>query len=587
MLLHSFGRDFRPWNEYARTIRTELERQSRWPLDITDHSLVTSRFTDDGTDHAFMEYLRALHQRQPFDLIVSLGAPAASFVQRRRQQLFPTVPMILSAVEQRRVQYIELGDNDTVVAIRNDFAAFFENVLQVLPDTQTIAIVTGSSPIEKYWAEELRKETSPFESRAAFIWYNKLSFEDILKNAAALPAHSAIFWQLMNVDAAGVTHEGDTALARLYAVANAPIFSFQGAYFGREIVGGPMHSVLDASRATAAVAVRILGGERPSDIKLPSIGLAAPKFDWRKLQRWSIGESRLPMGSEVYFRQPTLWDQYRFHILAVVAALVVQGMMILWLLYEHWRRRVAETQSIQQMHELARMNRIATAGQLSASIAHELRQPLTAIASSGSAGLNWLSHKVPDLEEARAALQAVVKQSYRADDVIQSVRAMFGHQTTAVRTEVNLSELVRQVLALVRRSISSNSVVLNTKLADDPPPLVMADPVQLQQVVLNLINNAVEAMATASHSPRILNIDARTDQDGNVLLAVADTGPGFDTKVAANIFNPFVTTKAQGMGMGLSICKSIVEQHGGRLTAVSVQPHGALLTIALPGSKSR
>jgi two-component system sensor kinase FixL len=271
----------------------------------------------------------------------------------------------------------------------------------------------------------------------------------------------------------------------------------------------------------------------------------------------------------------------RIHIVAVFAALTPQGALITFLLYEHWRRQAAEARSMQQMQELARMNRITTIGQLSPSFAHEIRQPVASIASSGSAGLNWLNREVPDLDEIRLALQTVVKQSHRADDVIKSVRAMFSQAVTA-RTKVNLSELVEQVLAHTQRTISSHNIALNRRLADDLPPQVMADPVQLQQVVMNLINNAVEAMAASDHGARILDIETRIGQDGPVLLMVADTGPGFDAKVAANVFSPFVTTKAQGMGMGLSICKSIVEQHGGQLTAVSHNSRGALLTMALP-----
>jgi C4-dicarboxylate-specific signal transduction histidine kinase len=227
------------------------------------------------------------------------------------------------------------------------------------------------------------------------------------------------------------------------------------------------------------------------------------------------------------------------------------------------------------------MNRLATAGQLSASIAHEIRQPLAAIASSGSAGLNWLNKKVPDLEEVRIALQTVVRQSHRADDVIKGVRAMFSHDST-VWTKVNVNEIVEQVLALMSRNIAANSIRLNTQLTDNPPPLVMADPVQLQQLILNLIMNAVEAMTETDRGARMLNVETRFDQTGSVILTIADSGPGFDAKVAANLFSPFLTTKTRGMGMGLSICKSIVERHGGQLTAVSIEPHGALLTIVLP-----
>ena len=165
-------------------------------------------------------------------------------------------------------------------------------------------VVVGTSPIEQFWMKEIGNAVKPLTDRVSFTWTNNLSFDDLLKHAATLPPHSAIFWELMIVDAAGVVHEGNTALARLHAVSNAPIFSYDESFFGREIVGGPLLAVLDSSRQTAAVAIRILGGEKASDIKIPSVKFSTPKFDWRELQRWGISESRLPLGSEVLFREP-------------------------------------------------------------------------------------------------------------------------------------------------------------------------------------------------------------------------------------------------------------------------------------------
>ena len=206
MLLHSFGREFRPWNVYANTIRTELGLQSPWPLDVIEHSLITARFSDDDSEIAFVEYLRALYAKHRLDLIICLGAPAADFVQRHRQELFPFTAMLFTAVEQRRIQPSSLTENDTVVAIAQNFPAIIENILHVLPDTKTVAVVIGNSPLERLWLEVLRKEFAPFADRLSFIWYNDRSFADILKHAAALPPHSAIFWHQMNVDAAGVVH---------------------------------------------------------------------------------------------------------------------------------------------------------------------------------------------------------------------------------------------------------------------------------------------------------------------------------------------------------------------------------------------
>jgi ABC-type uncharacterized transport system substrate-binding protein len=343
LMLHSFGRDFKPWSEYAKNIRSELDQQSPWSLEISDHSLMSGGFSDEDSEAPFVEYLRALHTKRPPDLIVSLGAPAVAFVQRHRHDLFAAIPMVFTAVEQRRIRFSTLTENDTVVAVANSFPAVFENILRVLPETKTVAVVDGNSPNEKFWLEEIRRDAARFANRIAFTWYNELSFEVILKQAAALPPQSAIFWHLMNVDAAGVVQEQDKALKRLYAVANAPIFSFNDTSFGHGIVGGPMHSVSEGSRLTASVAIRILGGEKAGDIRVPATGFATPKFDWREMRRWRISESRLMPGSEIYFRESNVWEQYRAQILVVCAVILLQSALICWLLYQRRRRRSLKT----------------------------------------------------------------------------------------------------------------------------------------------------------------------------------------------------------------------------------------------------
>ena len=341
-MLHSFGRDSKPWSDYAKNMRGELERQSPWPLEITEHPLLAARPGKGSPEAAFAEYLRALYTERPLDLIVSFGAPAVAFVQRYRQQLFATTPMVFTAVEQRRVQYSTLTPNDTVVAVAHSFPAIFENILRVLPGTTTLAVVSGNSPNERFWAEEMRREGRRFADRISFVWYNDLPFEEVLKHAAALPPNSAIYWHLINVDAAGVVHDNERALRRLYAVANAPIFSYHDTFFGLGIVGGPMHSLVEGSRGTADVAIRILGGEKPSDIKIPPTGFATPKFDWREMQRWGISERRLLPGSEIHFRDPTAWDVYRVHILLACAVFLLQAALIFWLLYQRRQRRRSE-----------------------------------------------------------------------------------------------------------------------------------------------------------------------------------------------------------------------------------------------------
>jgi signal transduction histidine kinase len=305
-------------------------------------------------------------------------------------------------------------------------------------------------------------------------------------------------------------------------------------------------------------------------------------FEWPALQRWKISESALPPGSSVQFRKLTLWEEHRAAVLAAGFGLIAQATMIIWLLNERQRRHAAEGAARRTMTELAHMNRIATAGEMTASIAHEIRQPLGAIMTNGQAALRWLKRQVPDIEEATTAVQGVIQESARANDVITNIRAMFKKEDTP-RVELDVNQLIEQVLAPTKQTISSKNVAVQLNLTDDPRRLVLGDPIQLQQVVLNLINNAVEAMSHRGHETRILRLRTEVDHSARMaLVRVIDSGPRVDPKLVEKMFQPFFTTKSSGMGMGLSICKTIIEAHGGQLTASANNPHGMEFQIILP-----
>lgn len=582
LILHSFGREFKPWSEYAKAIRIELERQSPWPLDIQEHALVAARTGDQDPEVALVDYLYALHKNRRPDLIVSIGAPAAAFVQRHRPHLFPATPMILTVVDQRRLKYSDLSLMDTVVAVDIDYHAALKNILQVLPETKNIAMVVGASPIEQFWKEQIVRESESFKDRVSFIWYDKYSFEEILKHAASLHPNSAIFWELMIVDAAGVVHEDSKALARLHEVANAPIFSYTDAFFGKEIVGGPHVPVLEAGRQVGAVAVRILSGESPVAIKVPPVGMGTPKFDWREVQRWGISESRLPPNAEIHFRAPGIWEQYRYRILVVLAAIVAQALIIAWLLYEQRRRHRAEILARSSLAELHNVNRLAAAGELSASIAHEIKQPLTAAAASIYAARNWLISKKSDVDEALSAINKTATSIHRVDDIISNITAIFKGEEKE-REPIDINDLIRSVLTILQLNLDRHHIERNIDLRDGLP-LVEGSRVQLQQVVLNLIANAIDAMEGKGN--RRLAVRSMESASGGVAVTIEDTGPGIESRNLDLVFKPLFTTKASGMGMGLSICRSIIESHGGSIRASVADGGGAVFEFKLPAMKA-
>jgi signal transduction histidine kinase len=584
LILHSFGRDFRPWSAYALRIKAELERQSQWPLELQEHTLLTARFNDPGPEAPFVDYLRSLYTGHPPDIVLSIGAPAARFVQKYRAQLFPETPMVLTAVEQRLVDRTLQSSNDTIISVYNDFPAFFDSILRVLPDTQTIAVVIGASPLEKFWLNEAKKEAKSFENRVAFVWYADLSFEEILKRTRALPPHTVLFWGLMSVDAAGVSHEGDLALRSLHAIANAPIFSFQEAFFDGDTVGGPMHSIDESSRTTANATIRILGGEKPGDIKVQPIGFASPKYDWREMQRWGISESNLPPGSEVLFREPRIWEKYTWQLSLIAIVFLIQGALISGLLRERGRRRLAEVESRQRLTELAHFNRRSTVGQLTTSIAHELNQPLGAILTNAETAELMLKDSSPNLDEVREILADIRRDDQRASEVIRRLRSVLKKTPFEMR-DIDLNEAVRQVIGFVAAMAHGRDIALKcgTTSADLN---VKGDAVQLQQVVLNLIINAIDAVSEVKATEREVSIT--TNLSGiSAEIWIGDTGPGIATGDLKNIFDPFFTTKPQGMGMGLAIARTIVEAHHGQISAENQPSGGARFTIKLPIARSR
>jgi PAS domain S-box-containing protein len=267
-------------------------------------------------------------------------------------------------------------------------------------------------------------------------------------------------------------------------------------------------------------------------------------------------------------------DQYR-------TAVEEKGRIIQWFGSVVDLNEGKETQQTLQMMqtELARVSRVTTMGELAASIAHETNQPLTAITNNASGCLRLLADRNLKPGVLRRALEEIVTYSTRASEVVARIRA-FIRKAPVQRNKLDLNELIEEVLALISGEIHANRVLLERRLTE-PLPLVLGDRVQLQQVLLNLIMNSIEALAPVTDRPRLLAVQSCADESNNVLVAVSDSGMGLHLE-PHSIFTPFFTTKANGMGMGLPISRSLIEAHGGQLWAAPNLPHGAVFSITLP-----
>jgi C4-dicarboxylate-specific signal transduction histidine kinase len=245
------------------------------------------------------------------------------------------------------------------------------------------------------------------------------------------------------------------------------------------------------------------------------------------------------------------------------------------------RRPVPPHERIAQM-ALAHANRVTTIGQLAASIAHEVNQPLAGVVANAEAGRRWLDRGIPDLEAVGRSFEWIINDGNRASEVIRRIRAL-AKKTDIEKVPLDISDLVKEVIALMQRELISHQVSLRMEFAPTLP-IILGDRVQLQQVIINLLMNSFEAMQSVTDRPRELVIRSGQDDAHGVLLSVTDCGVGIPAENADRLFDPFFTTKSSGMGMGLSICRSIMEAHGGRLWATANVPHGTTFQLTLPAN---
>jgi C4-dicarboxylate-specific signal transduction histidine kinase len=307
------------------------------------------------------------------------------------------------------------------------------------------------------------------------------------------------------------------------------------------------------------------------------------------MKRWGLPEKNLPPDTVVLFARKTVWEEYWHVIVGAVAVIALQSALLVALLIQHARRRraeaarkAAEADAEAQRREVAHMSRVLILGELSGAIAHELNQPLTAILANAQAAQMMLARDTPDIDEALLALEDIVEDDNRAGQVIQRLRGLL--KKDQGRWEViDVNDIVRSTHNLVRSELVTRRIDTGFEL-EAPLDPVRGDPVQLQQVVLNLVVNAMDALAAHESGERRIMLKTRAAERARVELSVIDNGPGIAPSEEGRLFQPFFTTKPQGLGLGLSICSTILATHGGTLTLVRGEAGGAVATVILPAA---
>jgi signal transduction histidine kinase len=579
LMLQSLDRGNLVLDAFTGEFRARLDQRSRKPVNVVQVVVGQAGFVS-APEQAVVDYVKSMYaDRAPPDLIVTVGGPAAAFGRKYRRQLFPEKPLLFASVDERFLRGDPLSENEAAVTVVNDFPRLIDDILRVLPETRQVFMLTGSGALARFWRQELKTGFARFHDRVTFVWSDDLSLPEILHRVARLPPHSAIVYLTFSIDAQGAAYADEQVLNALHATANAPLFGPFSPWFGHGIVGGSLMSLADLTRNTADVAGRILNGETPASLKVPPQVAGNPTFDWRELWRWGISESQLPPGSVVEFRPPSLWAEHKATVLTAVGALVLESLLIALLLYERRARQRAEVESRRNLALAADANRREIVSALTASIGHELGQPLSAIMNNAKT-LEIMVARNRAAPDATAEILADIKSAaVLASQIIERHRAMLrSHQLQ--KKPVDLHSVIDETFALVAHDMRARQIETTLDLSSTPC-VIDGDQVLLQQVLVNLVRNAMDAVAETPPASRRITIRSAVTPAG-VEISVHDTGTGLPEEIIGTLFTPFVTTKSHGLGIGLTIAQRIVDAHAGTIAAADNENGGATFTVTLP-----
>ncbi len=583
LLLQSYNRGNMILDHFTGNLRVDLDRGAGSPVNVVQVVVGPTGFIG-ASEQAIVSFIDSAYADRPKpDLIVSVAGPAAVFARKYRPQLFPDAPLLFGAVDQRYLGDAPLGENETAVAVLNDDAGLVDDILLLLPQTRQVFMVMGSGQIGRFWHKQLNEQFTRFHDRLTFVWSDEMSLAEILRRCASLPAHSAIFYFTFGTDAAGAAYADERVLADLHATANAPLFATHSVYLGSGIVGGSLMSIDDLSRDTAGVAIRLLNGASPGSIRMPPRPPGQAIFDWRELQRWGIPESRLPSGSVVRYRNPSVWREYPRTILSAAGALAIQALLIIGLLFERRARQRAEIDSLRNLALAADVSRRETMSVLTHSIAHELGQPVTSMMLDAQALQMMITDKTATPDTIGEILSDIQAESVRATQIIERHRLMLrSHELQ--KKPIDLHAVVKESLALVAYDMTTRQIAVSVNLSSNPC-VVSGDQLLLQQVFVILVMNAMDAMAEMPPPRRQVTITSEVGA-ADVEVTVRDRGSGVPADIIGTLFTPFVTTKSHGLGIGLTIARTIVDAHGGTIEARNNPEGGATFTVTMRAAKS-
>jgi len=563
---------------HERSFRTALQAVAPGPVTFFVESIDAQRFDARSLEPETVALLAKKYRQQPVDLIIATGDGTLDFVHRNHAALWPGTPVMFSAVSSALISADSPIHNYPYLTWKLDVQGTLEMVRALQPEATRLVVIGGTSRFDQMQVDEVMAVARLQNHWATEVW-NTFTIDTLREKLAGTPAQTAVLYTTMFRDASGLPLFPADALQRMASGSGAPVYGMYATYMGRGVVAGRFIDYQEMGHRAAKTAVQILTGTPLDTQSLQETIKAHCLADYQQLQAYKLQSGALPADCQIRNMPRNLWTQYRELVVAGLAVILLQAVTIGALLQQRRRLRLAEMRGSQQRDELSRAMRFAAMGELTASIAHEINQPLGAILNNAKTAEMLLAQGADTPQEMRAILTDIRRDNERAHAVIQRLRRLLS-KGEAAHGPVHLHATIQESLAILKPEALRRGIAMELDLSA-PTDRLSGDSVQLQQVLINLALNAMDAMANTGLGQRLLAL-ATCHHAGQLQLQVRDTGAGIAESAMATIFDSFYTTKSDGMGLGLPIVRTIVQAHHGTVSVDSRPGQGTTFTLRFP-----